>query len=378
VFWIDQGRAYFWLINDLNTMTVNIHLIRTNRPHWGKFSGINQFVKHVDANQYSIDMHMASDNDDDFPIQNLVVRKLLREYVQKKGMKYYKLSDLTAEIKTFIKSFSQPIDIIHYLDGEHSAQYLTYAYRLSRQRPKLVAMYHQPPDLLGSLTREDVIRRLDAIIVVSPEQVPYFKELVEPEKIHLILHGIDTSYFKPSDQPKENDKFRCITVGHWLRDFKAVRLVAERLTPYKDIEFHVISSKRTGPQELGLEDLSNVTLYRDTIDDDSLVQQLQRSHALFLPLLASTANNALLEGLAAGLPVISTALPSVKAYVPGEQALLVENNDPDQLADVILHLYKNPIERQKMEAKSRQRAEELDWKNIAPLYEAVYSQVINN
>src|SRR3989304_8090809 len=99
-------------------MAINIHLIRTQRPHWGTYSGINQFLKYVDHNKYHIDVYVASDHDGDFPIRNRVVQKWLRYIVQRNGMQYYKLSDLTAEIKAFRKCWWNKIDIIHYLDRE--------------------------------------------------------------------------------------------------------------------------------------------------------------------------------------------------------------------------------------------------------------------
>ena len=291
-------------------------------------------------------------------------------------MQYYKLSDLTAEIKAFRKCWWNKIDIIHYMDGEHSAQYLSWLCKLHRRmRPKIVATYHQPPELLDSLIRKDVISRFDYITVVSPEQVSYFKQFVPSDKIQLILHGIDTHHFKPGGTLKDKNKFKCITTGHWLRDFKAVREVAEKLMAYKDIEFYVMTSKLTGPRVTGLEGLANVTLYRDHIDDARLLELYQQSDILFLPLLQSTANNGILEGIACGLPVVSTYLPSVKAYLPGKEAVLIKDNDPKQIVDAILHLVHNPEDCKNMALEARKRAEELDWQNIAPQYEAVYSKL---
>jgi glycosyltransferase involved in cell wall biosynthesis len=174
----------------------------------------------------------------------------------------------------------------------------------------------------------------------------------------------------------EDGKFRCITVGFYLRDFKAIREVALKLAQYKNIEFHVVQSRMAGPKELGLEDLDNVILYRDTTSDEALRDMYQNSHVLFLPLIQSTANNALLEGLSCGLPIVSTLLPSIQAYVPQEAAFLIEQNNPNQLARAILYLYENNDERKKMGRKSRERALELDWKRITPLYEDVYKQLI--
>jgi glycosyltransferase involved in cell wall biosynthesis len=360
-----------------NKMIVHIRVIRTLWPHWGKFSGINQFIRYINTNKYEIEESLALSTDDDFPLKNPEIRKILRKFVQKRAIPWYSLSDLGAEIKALQKCLVKPVDIIHYLDGEHTTQFLPYVFWSSHRRTKLIAMYHQPPDILKEVTNKDVIRRLDSVIVVSPEQIPYFKGIMEPEKIFLILHGIDTSYFKPGNRSKNDDTFRCITVGHWLRDFTAVRKVAEKLSVFKDIEFHVVSSRKTGPKEFGLEDLNNVILYKDAINDDLLLEMYQQSHALFLPMQQSTANNALLEGIACGLPVISTLLPSIQTYVSGDEALLIDKNDPEKLANSILYLYENPSERHRMSNASRKRAEELDWQRIAPLYEDVYSQTLN-
>lgn len=361
--------AYWALRDDENTM--NIHLIRTRYPHWGAYSGINQFLRYIDRHNYHVEVRLVSDSDEDFPIQNGRVRDRLRDAVQKRGMQWYKLSDLTAEIKTFQGCWSKKIDVIHYLDGEHSAQFLPgLPKQLRRVLPRMVATYHQPPEVLDSLIIKDVISQLDCITVVAPEQVSFFRQHLGPDKVRLILHGIDIDYFRPGDiSNKENGKFKCITVGHYLRDFKAVREVAEMLRSYQDIEFHVVSSRATE-----VESLPNVTVHSG-IADARLLQLYQQADILFLPLLQSTANNSLLEGIACGLPVVSTFLLSVKAYLPGEEAILIEHNDPEQLADAILHLLHDPEKRKKMGREARKRAEELDWRNIVPQYETIYSEL---
>jgi glycosyltransferase involved in cell wall biosynthesis len=360
-------------------MNINIHLIRTQRPHWGAYSGINQFLKYVNPQRYNIEVYIASDSDDDFPIRNKLVRRGLRYLVQRKGMMYYKLSDLTAETRALRKCWRKRVDIIHYIDGEHSAQYLPWLCKLPRRlRPMIVATFHQTPEFLGSLTRREVISRLDFVTVVSPHQVPYFSELLPADKICSILHGIDTNFFRPGNNSIQRNKFKCITVGHWRRDFNVVLAVAQKLSSHRDIEFHVVTSKLTGPRLTGLENQPNIKLYRDNLDDVQFLEKYREADVLFLPLLESTANNALLEGIACGLPVLSTLLPSVNAYVPGKEAILVEGNDPQKFVDAISHLASNREYLKIMGYEARKRAEELDWRNIAPQYEEVYFNLASN
>jgi glycosyltransferase involved in cell wall biosynthesis len=355
------------------SFVVDVHLIRTFWPHWGKHSGINQFVRYIDQGNYRIEEQVVSDSDDDFPIKNTSIRYFLRGLVWSwKRMDWYKLSDLWAEIKAFRRCCVRQVYVLHYLDGDHSALFLPgLLKRFGGVRPKVVASYHQPPDILASIIPRNVIEELDFIVTVSPDQVAYFETIVGPQRVRLILHGIDTGFFRPGKLPKESKKFRCITVGFWLRDFNTLREVANRLTGYRDIEFHVVSS-----QADGLRNLPNVKLYTG-IDDSQLLKLYQQSDILFLPLLQSTANNTLLEGIACGLPVVSTWLPSVKAYLPGEEAILIHDNDPEEFVKAILHLARDRMDRENMSGAARKRAEELDWRNIALQYEAIYAELTN-
>jgi glycosyltransferase involved in cell wall biosynthesis len=352
---------------------LKIHLIRTYYPHWCQYSGIHQFIKYMNPQQYQVDVWRASDSDEDFPIQNLAMRAILRAMVQMRGMKWYKLSDLMAEWKTFHKIRTDSVDIIHYLDGEHTAQFLPLLLKLpKRKRPKIIVTYHQPPELLDSLLAKEVIPHLDAITVVSPQQVDYFSQLIAPHKIHTILHGIDTDYFKPDKTDKKGGKFKCLTVGRYLRDFEALRNVAEQLQSYPNIEFHVVSSVATE-----VENLTNVTVYRG-IDDATLLTLYQQSDILFIPLIQSTANNALLEGISCGLPLVTTLLPSVQDYISDQAAFLIADNNSHQFVEAILKLANQPQLCQKMGEAARNRAKELDWQLIASQYEKLYTKVVES
>ncbi|KON28668.1 hypothetical protein AC481_00860 [miscellaneous Crenarchaeota group archaeon SMTZ-80] len=360
-------------------MSTNIYVIRTRRLHWGKYSGINQFLKYIDYEKFHVEEHVVADGDDDFPIKNRVLRKCLRYLVQRKGMGYYKLSDLRAEIVAFWKCRNNKFDILHYIDGEHSAQYLPQVFGKSKRfLTKFIATYHQPPEVLGSLVNKKVLSKLDHVIVVSPIQLPFFHELLPRERISLILHGIDTDFFCPNSHLKDSHKFSCITVGHWLRNFGILRQIADILSGQKDIEFCVVSSRLTGPQQIKLEDLKNVKLYRDNVDDSRLLDLYRQSHVLLLPLSQSTANNALLEGMACGLPAITNDLPSLKAYLSDKEAIFVKDNDPKQFADAVLYLAHHPEVLKGMADQARKRAEALDWRNIAPKYEELYSRYGSN
>jgi glycosyltransferase involved in cell wall biosynthesis len=98
------------------------------------------------------------------------------------------------------------------------------------------------------------------------------------------------------------------------------------------------------------------------------------SDVLFLPLRDATANTFLLEGCACGLPVISTDLPSVRDYFPGEEAVLVQDNQPENYAQVIDDMSMNPAAVSARSAKARERAEMLSWGRVVKHYERLYEE----
>jgi hypothetical protein len=183
------------------TSPVRVRALYTHYPHWGAHAGMKQVMRFVDAERYRVRLQAISDNDKDFPLPHPGLRKHLRSRVQARGMAWYKLSDLNAELRLLPSCLAGRVDIVHYLDAEHTAQYLPAWLRRARaSRTKTVATYHQPPDLLPTLVNADIVAALDHVIVVSPVQLDFFREALAPEKIDVVLHGVDRYGVLPAAQ----------------------------------------------------------------------------------------------------------------------------------------------------------------------------------
>lgn len=358
-------------------MPTRVHLMYTYYPHWGQYSGINQFIKYVNPQKIAIDAQVVPKGDSNFPIYNAWVRQCLRRLARRINLStvpMYELNDLVAEWVALRQWWRGHVDILHYLNAEHSLQYLPLVLRkfpVLTPKPPIVATFHQPPQLLNRSLNTDIVHLLDRVVVVSPTQVAFFEQYLPSQRISLILHGIDVEHFRPGIESKDMGTFRCLTVGFWFRDYDTLLAVAERLQVYSDIEFHVVSSKFKS-----LPHLRNVYVYT-AIDDKTLLEMYQQSDVLFLPLIDSTANNALLEGIACGLPVISTELASVRAYVSENEAILIPENNLECTINAILKLYHNPKICEEMSASARERALDFSWQNIALEYETMYLSVVS-
>lgn len=347
---------------------LRLHIVRTHWTHWGAYAGIVRYLAYLPPAAFVTDDHPTFHEDETAPGRRRRVWEWMRWLVRRRGVPWYTLYDLRSEFRTARRIAAGRVDVLHYLDPEHGMQYLPRPLRRlpRRLRPGVVATFHQPPDLLAKVVRRDIASCLDHVTVVSPDQEAFLRDYLPGVPITFIPHGVDADFFVPAASRDEGRPWTCLTVGHNLRDFDAIRAVSRRLRQEPGIRFEVIAR-----QAEALTGLPNVTV-KDSISDLELRRSYQAASVLLLPLRGATANNALLEGFACGLPTITTDLAAVRAYAPGHEAILVRGNDPDDIVDNIRRLRENESLAQNLGAAARRRAEALSWPRIAPAYASLY------
>jgi len=354
---------------------LHIHMIKTYYPHWHEHTAFNAFLKYFDPLRFRISMRNVPMGDGRFPPIPLL-KKYCRKKINNRGVPGYKLNDLAAEISVFFSTIIKRVDVVHFLDAEHSLLFLPRWYaKWSRLKsfPKIAAMFHQPPAILESLINIDIVRRVDRVVVVSPTQEKYFQQYLPAERITTILLGVDTQQFKPLPLKVKTGKFRCLGGGVWLRDYEAFFKTAELLRDIPGIEFHLVAPREKIPGNVK-ENPANI-IFHENMPYPTLLGLYQTCDVLFLPLKDATANTFLLEGSACGLPVVSTDIPSIKAYFPGEEAILIKGNDPEAFARVLTDLYNDPGQRDRRSACARERASALSWERIVKEYEKMYLEL---
>lgn len=347
---------------------IRVHIVRTHWTHWGAHAGIVRYFDFLDPTAFTIHDKPTVFVDERISHPHRQIHDWAQGYLRRNRMPWYQLGDFWAECTAAQRALRRKADVIHFLDPEHGLQFLPgWMQRVPRSlRPRIVATFHQPPDLLPHILRPDVIALLDHVNVVSPDQAPFFEACLPSDRVSVILHGIDTTFFAPLPTRETSATWNCITVGHNLRDFDALRGVAEQMHDDPRVVFHVVTSEITG-----VEDLPNVVMHR-AVSDFELRRLYQMADVLFLPLKSATANNALLEGFACGLPTVTTDLPGLRAYAPDGQAILIRDNDPVILHAALTQLRDNPARCAQLRDAARQRALALRWEQIAPAYAAMY------
>ncbi len=353
---------------------LNVRAVRIHYRHWGRYSGFNQLLRHLDPSRIAVDTQTV-------PLQPEKPRKLdrfskdLAESLSGgRCVNWYTSIDLGADLLTSFKAMLKRIDVVHYLDGEHSLGPLPdflRENRLLRHRPRVVATFHQPPAWLEEIVTGENLRSVDRITVVSREQEDFFRRLAPGCPVSFIPHGVDIDFFRPGPRRDGDGAFRCLTVGSWMRNMDIVLAIAKRMSGRAGLEFHLVSPDGAGAGP------SNVSFHRN-VSDEALRDLYRSADLLLMPLHDCTANNALLEGIACGVPVAATDLPGVRDYLPGDEAVRIDAQAcPAVWEETILRLRDNPDSLDAMSKSARARAERYDWRRIASSFEALYAEVVS-
>lgn len=261
--------------------------------------------------------------------------------------------------------------LYHALYGDTDICFLRHFSRASSCR--LVATFHQPPYSLDYVNARQISHHLDAVIIVSESQRQYFEQLVPPDRIFYVPHGVDTKFFAPIEEPKEPATI--ITAGSHLRDFRTLAHAIDLVLKFNpSVRFKAVGVKRVrGGSD---KQLSHPAVeFIDGISDEELRREYQKASLAVFSLQDATANNALLESMACGLPVVATDIGGTRDYLGDDPRSLVSRWDPQDLAGKIIALLSDPNASRQLGEVNRRKAETFNYEVVAREMLEVYQKV---
>jgi glycosyltransferase involved in cell wall biosynthesis len=342
---------------------MHIFYIYKKIPHHAAHSGYDQLVKYVPSKSLS-------------PFLRELIEKVLNRIPEDKLKRWtwvggwYKRESLAKEIQIAL-SIPFRKGIYNYLYGEddfHWGGNLPF-----RSGSKIVVTYHQPPSIFDDVIKDkSFIASADALIVCGTNQVEYFEQFTGKKNVYYVPHGVDTDYFVPLESKPANKRFNTISVGWWLRDVEMIKSIIRKTNEENlDVEFNII----TFPEYFDYYDgLRNINLFTG-ISDDELKQKYQLADALLLPMKDCTANNAVLEAMACGVPVLTTDVGGIRGYVDDTCGFMTPPGDDQALFLALKELLNNPRKKQFMGKTARIKALEFNWHAVGKKMMGVYDKI---
>lgn len=286
----------------------------------------------------------------------------------------YRYEDWLAELSLLVKSRIRRPDVVHVLYGDEQLDLLL---RRRWMLPcPLMVTFHVPTCRVTSRfekIQKHLLLGIDAAVVVSRYQLQDFSHWLGADRVVYIPHGIDIQRFCPGERDLHRRQLRLITVGHHMRDWEALhRIIDECNARQLVVQFDVVAPKPYWPFLAGC---VNTRLHANIAEDD-FIKLYQDADVLLLPIVDATANNALLESLACGTPVISSAVGGIPDYVDDACSWLFKRGEVTEIVELVEQICRDRTILLSMREAARRKSLEFSWQRIAGQMRAVYSAVI--
>lgn len=198
-------------------------------------------------------------------------------------------------------------------------------------------------------------------------------------RIDVLPNGIDTVWYRPSEDSARSAGVRLLFVGR-LSAQKGLAPFLAGMAMIKTNNAWSLTLVGDGPERRKLETVTNRSglgdkiNFRGWIDKRQLLEEYQQGDVLVFPSLDEGMPNAVLEAMACGLPVVATRIAGIVDLVcHGENGYLYDPHDVRAGIDFTKRLIEDERQRKRMGKESRLRAESYGWKGIVYRYQALVS-----
>ncbi len=282
---------------------------------------------------------------------------------------------------------------VRHVNGSRDSWIGALAVRLIPARPAVIRTRHISTPLNRNAATQFLYRRLlDRVIVTGSEltrRALIERDRREADRVAAFPIGIDVQQFRPGPPERDLRQELGLPGGHrlvglisYLRAYKGhqyfIEAAARVFQHTKDVTFVIVGE---GPEEgalrariagLGLPDRVRMLGFREDLLD------VFRSLDVFVipSVEADTIPQVLMQALALGLPVVSTAVGSIPDVIQdGATGFVVAPRDTGALADRIVALLADPDLRRAMGARGRTLVErEYSLERMLDRLEGVYRQ----
>jgi glycosyltransferase involved in cell wall biosynthesis len=226
------------------------------------------------------------------------------------------------------------------------------------------------------------IKFADHVICLSSIDREYLESRlrIPPDQITCMVNGVRAWGFPT---PRKLDGRRVLFVGGWL-EVKGRRLLPTLWTKIREIApgatLTIIGSGQPAEKVVAdfiPEDRSSVRVIPRLTDEAELMDEYSRHDLFLMPSLSEGSPLALLEAMAAGLPVVATRVGGIPDIISHQvNGLLFAPLDCAEGAAHVRRIFQEPLTAAGIGEAARQRAEKLSWRESCKTFLSALDKVM--
>jgi len=228
-----------------------------------------------------------------------------------------------------------------------------------------------------------MLTKADGIIALSPRYAKSIQQIPNNKKPYILINPISCEETKPLEMHKNSNKIL------FLGDFSIrkgaydlLESIPIILRKHPDVEFIFCGKDDNGDFEKAVSQkaLTKNVLLPGFVSGAEKLKLLQSAGMFILPSYKEGVPIAILEAMAAGLPIITTSVGGIPDIVKeNENGIFVKPGDVNDLATKIIFLLENSELKNRMSKINRKKAETM---YDIPIYmkklNSIYDQVLGN
>ena len=208
--------------------------------------------------------------------------------------------------------------------------------------------------------------RLDGLVLASQwwcEQVRKYMPL-PADRFFVVHNPIDISFEQSALQmsiERPGNTVLSIGVMERAKGVFDILSAAESLTPRVEFQLQLVGAEREPNvlnkvrEQIAARSLSEVTQVKPAVSNKEKMDLFKNASILLLPSYFENLPLVLVEAAAAGLAIVTTPVGAVPEFLQhGISALFVEPGHPEQIADALLKLLRQPEERRRLGMAARE------------------------
>ncbi|HPN66844.1 MAG TPA: glycosyltransferase, partial [Candidatus Omnitrophota bacterium] len=252
-------------------------------------------------------------------------------------------------------------------------------YRSLKYRKHLFYLFYLAEWLKVRRYEPEAVSSFDRALLISDADLRSEKALASEKNISIIPNGVDLGYFKPSSGGYDDNKIVFIGNLHSFPNRDAVLYFHGRIFPAvkkarPGAVFYIVGSNP--PEKIRKLADGRSVFVTGPVEDTRA--HLGDAAALVCPIRAATGmQNKVMEAMAMGLPVVSTAI-STQWMLPGREAGVLTSDSPEGFAGNVVKIMEDRALRERLSRMSRRYAEEnFRWEDNIKDLERIFEEGIN-